>query len=222
MPVGLGLTLLLCLAAPQAASPDPRFALARAINLFDNFDDTHAAAAFREVLRHPAPRQVAGKAHLYLGLIAINRLDTDRAMEEFKTALLVEPTLDFVPSGSPKARLAFDEARHALERQLHSTVTEAPAGAVDDGNAAEAKPGSNHALAITLGALGLVAVGVGIYGGANLLSYNNSVNAVQGYKATQYSPQLQSSASQASFWAAAWIPFVIAGAAGLGAVPFTW
>jgi hypothetical protein len=213
------LTLLLSLAAPRAAGPDPRLALAQAIRLFDNFDDARAAAAFRELLRHPAPRQVAGKAHLYLGLIAINRLDTDRAMEEFKTALLVEPTLDFVSNGSPKARLAFDEARHALERQLHDLTPEIPASAVNEGNPTDATSGSSHALALTLGAVGLVAAGVGIYGGVDLLSYNNSVNAAVGYKATQFNP---SAASQAGFWAAAWIPFVVAGALGLGAVPLTW
>ena len=72
---------------------------------------------------------------------------------------------------------------------------------------------------LVLGAVGLVAAGVGIYGGVDLLSYNNSVNAAVGYKATQFNP---SAASQAGFWAAAWIPFVVAGALGLGAVPLTW
>ena len=181
MPVAFGLIALLGLSAPAAAQ-DSRRSLGQAILLFENFEDAKAEAIFRALLRHAPSRAVAGKAHLYLGLIAMNELDSDRAMEEFKAALLVEPALDFVRGGSPKARLAFEEARHALEGQLRSSepetpprpalaappATVAPEAAVSppvQTQAAVAVPRSSHALAIALGAVGLVAAGVGIYGG---------------------------------------------------------
>ncbi len=239
MPVAIGLVLLLRLAPSQAAPPNPNKQLAQAIALFESFHDAEAATLFREVLRHSPPRLVAGKAHLYLGLNAINRLDTDRAIEEFKAALMIEPTLDFIRGASPKGRLAFEEARHALEGQLRRPEAEAAAaapppathpssdteGALDpyaEEKAAPPTPGRSHALAIALGAVGIVAAGVGIYGGVDVLEYDNAVSGTRGFKTTPFTQQLQSSQSQASFWAVAWIPFVVAGALGLGAGAFTW
>ncbi len=231
MPVALGLTLLLSLAAPGAEADSHR-TLAQAIKLFESFDDAKAAAMFHELLRHAPPRAVAGKAHLYLGLIDINGLDVDGAIEEFKAALLVDPTVELVQSGSPKARLAFDEARHALEGQLRSEPARAvaapppnPASVSDTVlnpyDEANAKHGASHALGITLGAVGVAALGVGIYGGVDLLEYNSQVgSATRG--SVRYSSGLQSAGSQAAFWAVAWIPFVVAGALGVGAGALTW
>lgn len=233
MPVALGLTALLSLSAPAAAH-DSRQSLGQAILLFENFEDAKAEAIFRALLRHSPSRAMAGKAHLYLGLIAMNQLDSDRAMEEFKAALLVEPALDFVRGGSPKARLAFEEARHALEGQLRSSEPETPARPAAAPPAAPeaavsspapppagaAKPRSSHALAITLGAVGVVAAGLGIYGGVDVLDYNSQVSSTHG--GTLFTPQLQSAQSQAGFWAVAWIPFAVAGALGLGAGVLTW
>ncbi|HUB05838.1 MAG TPA: hypothetical protein VMB50_02495 [Myxococcales bacterium] len=220
------------LALVQPALAAERPTLARAIALYENFEDAKATRLLHELLRHAPPRDVAGKAHLYLGLIAINRLDTDTALAEFKAALLIQPTLDLIRGASPKARLAFDEARRSLDRQLQTEAAApaaapppAPQGLIDV--TAETPPpappprvGHSHALAITLGAIGLVAAGVGTYGGIDLLTYNSAVNGTA--KGTPYTPALQSARSQAGFWAVAWIPFVVAGALGLGAGVLTW
>ena len=53
-----------------------------------------------------------------------------------------------------------------------------------------------------------------------MLDYNSQVSSTHG--GTVFTPQLQSAQSQAGFWAAAWIPFVVAGALGLGAGALTW
>ncbi len=238
MPVSVGLALVVILGAPDATH-DPGRMLARAVALVQNFDDAKAEPILRELLRHSPSRPVAGRAHLYLGIIAMNAVDTERAMEEFKKALLIEPALDFVRGGSPKARLAFEEARHALEGQLRSEEPEAqpplasraglatPASAAPldpyaESSIAAREPRSGHALAITLGAVGLVALGVGVYGGVDLLDYNSSVSTANAGTTTPFTSQLQSSRSQAGFWAVAWIPFVVAGALGLGAGALTW
>jgi hypothetical protein len=225
VPIAVGLTLLLSLTAPNAAPVDSRQTLAQAIKLFQNFEDARAEAVFRELLGHTPPRAVAGKAHLYLGLIAINRVDADAAIAEFRRALLSDPTIDLVPGSSPKARLAFDEARRSeLEApsppaQPVSPTVLAPASSAEEN--ATAKRASGHALAITLGALGIVAAGVGVYGGVDLLEYNSQVSSsTKG--SVRYSSQLQSAGSQAGFWAVAWIPFVVAGALGIGAGVLTW
>jgi hypothetical protein len=225
MPTVLGLTLLWSLAAPPAAQPDPRLELEQGIRLFGSFQDSKAAVILQQLLRHDPPRAVAGKAHLYLGLIALNWLDTDRAMAEFKTALLIDPTVDLARNGSPKARLALEEVRHSLEGQLGVPDSQAlapPESAVAAGTPSPTKPLWDHPLALTLGGLGLVALGVGVYGGIDLFSYNQSVGQANAGSGTPFTPGLQSARSQASFWAAAWIPFVIAGALGLGASAWTW
>ena len=182
----------------------------------------------QQLLRCDPPRAVAGKAHLYLGLIALNWLDTDRAMAEFKTALLIDPTVNLARNGSPKARLALEEVRHSLEGQLRAPESQAltsPAdaeAALAAGKPSPAKPLWDHPLALTLGGLGLVALEVGVYGGIDLIGYNQSVGQANVSGGTPFTPGLQSARSQASFWAAAWIPFVIAGALGLGASAWTW
>jgi cell division septation protein DedD len=108
--------LALTLAGTAQAGRPP--ALARAIRLYESFEDVESARAFRAILASSPTRAVAAQAHLYLGLIAVNHLDAERAIREFKQGLVNDPTLDVGPDVSPKARLTFDEARHELERQL--------------------------------------------------------------------------------------------------------
>ncbi len=91
-----------------------------AVHLYQSMDDVHAAAAFRQILLGNPPGEVAGKAHLYLGLIAFQAFHPDQAREEFKQAIEANPAIDLPPTVSPKARIAFAEARRAVSRELEA------------------------------------------------------------------------------------------------------
>ncbi len=78
--------LLLTLSAPALAQAEPP-TLARGIAQFNNFGDAKAKVIFEQVLlAHPSSFDAA-KAHVYLGLIAVNALDSNRARAEFMKAL---------------------------------------------------------------------------------------------------------------------------------------
>jgi hypothetical protein len=107
------------IAAAARAGPPPT--LSHAIALYESFEDVKATRVFRAILEGQPSRAVAAQAHLYLGLIAVNQLDVERAIREFKLGLTDDPTLDVGRGTSPKARLTFQEARRELERQLSQT-----------------------------------------------------------------------------------------------------
>lgn len=127
--------LLLCgsvSAAPRAwAREAPEAQLSQAIALFNDFEDARAEAVLGELLkRGPAPDQAA-KAHVYLGLIALNALKTDKARTEFRRALDSDPTTEIPFDASPKARLTFEQVRKEveLEAQRDQGPRVAPSGA---------------------------------------------------------------------------------------------
>ena len=84
---------------------------ARAVN---NFEDDRAFQIFTRLLAEGPPSGIAAKAHVYLGMIDFNRLDIDRAREEFRRAVTIDPSMEPPLTMSPKARLAFDEARRSV------------------------------------------------------------------------------------------------------------
>src|ERR1700677_4948112 len=65
--------LLLGVAIAGAARADQAPAVTHAIALYQSFEDAKAARAFRAILAAAPSRAVAAKAHLYLGLIAVNQ-----------------------------------------------------------------------------------------------------------------------------------------------------
>ncbi len=101
-------------ARPARASPQDETRLERAIQLFNEFRDEEATVALRELLRHAPRATVAGKAHLYLGLIAFNTLDMDAAHRELEQAILLYPALELPANSSPKARIEFGEIQRRL------------------------------------------------------------------------------------------------------------
>ncbi len=145
---------------------------------------------------------------------APNRAVVQGLIAEMQTALRSEAAAKAQAPPAPSILVEAAPAKAAPEA--------APSAAVEaSASPAEEQPHHSHALAITLGAVGLVAAGVGVYGGVDLVSYNSAVSATHS-GTTYFTPQLQSAQSQAAFWAVAWIPFVVAGAVGLGAGAFTW
>ncbi|HUB06165.1 MAG TPA: hypothetical protein VMB50_04150 [Myxococcales bacterium] len=227
--MGSPAAVLAALILGQAAAKP---SLGRAVAYFNDFDDAHCQAELTALLRHPQPRLVAAKAHLYLALIAMNRADPDGALAEFKKALLIDPAIDVGLEASPKARLAFQEARHELEGQLAGSdvgVARNPPGPTEGAPAAavsEAAPsprhGRSHALGITLVSIGAAAAAVAIYGGVALLQYDSYVNGVNAKPGQTAYGAGTPSASTANGWAIAWIPLAVAGALGIAGGVIAW
>jgi hypothetical protein len=217
------LVALQLLAAAPAA---PEVTLARAIQRFDGFDSAGAAALLHQLLARSPPLHVAAKAHLYLGLIAFNALEAEAAQRELRLAVETDPSIELPATVSPKARLAFAKAqREELARLTASPPLGARARRTAPAAAVEEPPprGRTHALAWTLGALGLAAGVVAIVGGVEIASFNSGVNAVNAGSAPPPSSGLAASQrSAAQTWQIAAIACSVAAAAGLTAAAFTW
>ncbi len=112
----------LCILASMLAAAHPP-SLNKAISLFNNLDDAAAAKQLHALLLKPnVADNVAAQAHLYLGLIALNAIHAKEAREQFKQALTLDATLDLPRRASPKARLAFAQARHELQVEMAKPV----------------------------------------------------------------------------------------------------
>jgi hypothetical protein len=199
--------------------------LGEAIVAFEKLRDEDAADLLHAVLIRDPPSPIRAKAHLYLGLIALNAVRTDEAREQFKIALSANATIELPPYASPKAQLVFAEAetqrRRDLQRSLSAPLSgESPAVAVVAPVAAPAPAAvsRSHALSWVLVAVGAAALATGIYGAVDLASYK-SMAASPGNN-TQ--PQLASARSAALFWADAWIPFAAAGGLCGGGAVLAW
>jgi hypothetical protein len=170
------LLLILALSAPAFAQPDPT--LAHAIAYFNNFEDAKAKATLEQLLlMHPGSLDSA-KAHVYLGLIAVNALDSNLARAEFLKALAIEPTVEVPFEASPKARLVFEQAQKQFSKESNQAAaanqpirlqTQQVPLVVDNGPipggtvTQKVEPSSpSHAPAYVVGAIGLAAIGTGV------------------------------------------------------------
>ncbi|HUB09346.1 MAG TPA: hypothetical protein VMB50_20245 [Myxococcales bacterium] len=175
--------LALMLAAPTSESAAKL--VDEGVAFYRNFQDTRAEAKLRAALLVEPPAQLLAQAHLYLGLIAFNALKPVEARSEFELAIADDSTIELPIQASPKARIAFAEARADLANQL-ARVVPAPAlpVALTDPYAEVAKPTPrSHALGWTLGALGVAAAIVAVVGAMEVVSYDSfvgSVNAAPG------------------------------------------
>jgi len=100
--------------------------LNKAISLFNNLNDAGAARELRALLKRGPSDTEAARAHIYLGLIALNAIHAKEARDEFKQALTIDPMLELPRRASPKARLAFAEARHDLQVEMARPVQASP------------------------------------------------------------------------------------------------
>lgn len=228
------------LALLAASPPGHNAALDQAISLFDNFDDEHAAALLRQILSQHPSGIVTAKAHVYLGLVALNAIDPDLARLEFRLALVANPETELPPGASPKARLAFEEAKSALEKQLATAPAPAtstgPAPAPATSTASAPLPSTSapkaqavtqppaarsHGWAYVLGATTLVFAAAAVYGGVNLLQYQAA--AARGTPAAPQSyAVLKPAYDQARFWAYGWPVAAGLAAGSLVGAGFAW
>ena len=117
----------LCLLAGMIAASSPASSLKKAISLYNNLDDAAASKELHGLLaKRGVSDSLAARAHLYLGLIELNAIHTKEARDEFEKALTLDPVLDLPRRASPKARLAFAEARHELQVEMAQPVQPKP------------------------------------------------------------------------------------------------
>jgi tetratricopeptide (TPR) repeat protein len=207
-----------------ASQPDT---LARGIASFENLDDEQATRAFRQLLAEKPPREIAAKAHLYLGLIAFNSNSTEVAATEFKLALKANPAIELPPTSSPKARLLIGEARNELAGEIEQQSAQPPAAPIAATTpavevAAAIEPRHPRAAAIALGIAGILVGATAVYGGIQVLDYQGLVSSANASPRSVAGSQVVSAHGAAQFWAAAWIPLAAIGAGCFVATAFTW
>jgi hypothetical protein len=222
------LSLLVAISSVLWAASPPT--LQDAIAAYEQLDDAQAVAAFQQILSSNPPREVEAKIHLYLGLIAFNAFRPGVADQEFKTAIRANSALDVPPHTSPKAALAFAQARDEVTRELAEVraptapaQTDASPGTLLVAPPAEAGPPTSHShvLAFVLGGTAVALGVVAAYGGAQVVSYNSLVNTANNSGETQ-ATAVTSAQPAANFWRFAWIGFAAGGAAALAAGVLTW
>jgi hypothetical protein len=185
---------LLAIPSVASARETPREELARAIQLFENFQDDAAAFALHDLLHHAAPAAIAAKAHIYLALILLNSADAAGAKAEMQKAVSIDVMADLPLGQSPKAQVLFAQARRELttvgaappgsapvgpptavspEQGMEGMlpVEGAPAAAVTAAPASEAP--RSHALRWTFMGVGIAAAAVAVVGAVEVVDYTN-------------------------------------------------
>jgi hypothetical protein len=137
------------------------------VRALNDFQDERAFRLLTHLLTEGPPSTIAAKAHVYLGMIAFDKLDIDAAREEFRRAVTIDPSLEPPLTMAPKARLAFSEARRAVTSDFArpepraalapTALPAAPEAAVSEGESG----GHIPAGAWWLGGGGLVVAAVG-------------------------------------------------------------
>jgi hypothetical protein len=141
--------------------------LDRGVQLFNDFEDAKAEVALRAFVASAPPPVAAqlAKAHLYLGLIAFQALDADRARTEFSAAVKQAPAIELPFGVSPKARLLFEQVqRETIEQEARAKANVPPARPRTEVPAQAAPPppeNPSRAPAYVLGAIGLAGLAAG-------------------------------------------------------------
>jgi hypothetical protein len=207
---------VLAAASVASAKETPREELARAIQLFENFQDDAAAFALHDLLHHAPSAAVAAKAHIYLALILLNSADADGAKLEMQRAVSTDVMVDLPLGQSPKAQVLFAQARRELttvgapspggaplaapgptasEHGMEGMLPADGAPAVTKEAAAPPEPAPSHLPAYLVGVGSLVAFGVGgLFGYLQQQALTNAkdpsqaptVTALQNYAQSQY------------------------------------
>jgi len=100
--------------ARAAGHYDAAAAMQQALRFHESFDDGRAVALLHELLHHGPPVDIAAKAHLYLGIIALDALRVADAREEFEQAIGIDPTLEPPLTSSPKVGALYRDVRRKL------------------------------------------------------------------------------------------------------------
>ncbi len=171
------LAVLCSASAAHAASPDIR----AGIEAFRNFDDTAASGIFHGLLRSRPQPADASRAHMYLGLIAMNEAKPWEAKDEFLQALRIDATLELPLDSSPKARVVFGQAQQQISKESLQPAPTAPlrteSQAPQPVLVESAPSGSSRAPAWVLGGVAVAALATGTIFG--VLASNTLSSATQ-------------------------------------------
>jgi outer membrane biosynthesis protein TonB len=193
---------ILVTASVGSATKTPCAQLARAIQLFENFQDEAAAFVLYRLVREAAPPAVAARAHIYLALLRLNQTDAEGAKAEMRKAETIDVLVDLPPGQSPKAEVLFAQVRRELTTvgpvpqqpssppaavpspEPVSVPTPAPtpvpeptAVASVPEPAVQASP--SHALRWTFVGVGVAAAAVAVVGAVEVASYTNLAGQLQ-------------------------------------------
>jgi Tfp pilus assembly protein PilF len=166
------LAAALLLGSSSGVSPaSARAQLDAGVKALNNFDNAQARRIFTRLLAESPPSSIAAKVHVYLGIIEFDGLDTDRAREEFQRAVEIDPAVELPLTASPKARMAFSEARRKVSAELAQPYAQPPAPGPDASVPAEAvepfaaqSVSHGHTAAYVLGSVAIVGVALAIIG----------------------------------------------------------
>jgi hypothetical protein len=169
--------LTLLLTAPLPTPDRDRAVLARAVQMYEALDSEKARQLLLGLLaNHPAEAEAA-RAHLYLGLIAIDGIQLDVARSELRKALTTDPTLELPFSASPKAHVVFGQVRQEINGAALSFLgvpAEQTSGPMTSSSPARPIPASFW-ISLGIGA-GAAAMGVGL-GVASQLALSSAQQA---------------------------------------------
>jgi tetratricopeptide (TPR) repeat protein len=221
-PASTVIWLCLALAAPPEAPPAAQASelVRQGIERYNNLDSDGAVKLLRQALARKLPSRLAAKAHLYLGLVRFDALDTDAARAEFRQAVAIDPAIEAPVEISPKIRYLFDQVRNRALAEPPSTApqsAEAPPEAVTEPQLAA--PRRSHALAYSLGAVGIAAAGFATWGFVEVVDYNNLAAKAHVPGAVD-SAQINSTSGQ--IWQPAAIVLTVVAGLGLAGAVATW
>jgi hypothetical protein len=160
--VCLGLSLIVPSAAARA---EERPSLRQAIALFNEGHEVEAEHELKRLLgTHPNASDEA-HAHVYLGLLRLNALDSAAAHREFMAALSADLLVELPFEASPKAETLFDQARaevRARSRNGGASKASASSSSRAVSEAAVAAPLAPDPIVISLVGAGAVAAVAGV------------------------------------------------------------
>jgi hypothetical protein len=118
----------------NAATPPT---LASALRAYENLDDLTAERQLKAVLAGRPSTHQAALAHLYLGLIALERhYNVDLARAEFRKAATLDPTAEMPLNAAPKSRMVF----LAVQQDVVAKINETAAGRRPDAEVRAPEP----------------------------------------------------------------------------------
>lgn len=221
-----------CLLAGASAQGQKRThtgppSLRRAIALYNAGDDARAGRELTALLAANPSVAEAAKAHLYLGLVRLNALDSARARAEFATALTIDPALELPYEAPPKAEVLFAQARASLKVVPPPAVAPTPAPVPPPAPPAEVlvmapepvgeRPGPSHVLSLGVGAVGLAGA---LAGGVCLVLSATTLSSAEGANTFAESDESKARTSANEQYAAEWLLSIGGGLVGAGIVVF--
>jgi hypothetical protein len=157
------LPLVVALSGAPMVTQSAQSSLDRAVRLLQDFEDEKAAEVLRALLTRSPPAMVAAKAHVYLGIIALDATTAEGAKAEFEKAVRTDVLVDLPLGQSPKVQILFAEARRAVAAGPVASTSMAapPVGPLPAAQVTATAESPSHLPAYVVGGIGVAALAVG-------------------------------------------------------------